>query len=411
MERKRILMAIRSPRDFHELRSSLVTAGYEVRVVPDGEAAITLTQEFRPHLVLSEIELPKIDGHHLLRELKSYSYTSQIPFVLVSHHRSVEERVRSIDLGVDEYITTPFDVKEVLLRMAIVLQEIEQFENSGKCRRKGFIGKLSEINLVELLQILDISRKSGLIKIQNERDDEGVILFREGELLNASLANLRGEAAVRRMFCWTEGTFQVELRGVSSQKAIKSSTNDLAHEGLIIGDRWRKWTGYLPPLHTRVQAGPNFDQAQLQEYERTFIKQIHERATLIDMIEDSPYDDLKALEMVAKMFRRRKIEKDELQHETEDSAGLPQMDHNGRPNASRLVTKFFDKNVSMANRTNADRRQEQRRQTNRRIRNRREVDYSGQSSDGALNKSELIMIREKLTNGVGTRTGPDNENR
>ncbi|MCG8604752.1 DUF4388 domain-containing protein [bacterium] len=411
MERKRILMATRSPRDFQELKSSLVTAGYETRVVADGETAIALTEGFRPHLVVSETELPKVDGHHLLKELKSHSYTSRIPFVMVSHHRSVEERVRSMDLGVDEYITMPFDVKEVILRIEIVLKEIEEFEHCGKWRRKGFVGKLSEINLVELLQILDISKKSGLIKIQNERDDEGVILFRDGEPVNASLANLRGEAAVLRMFCWSEGTFQLELRGISSQKAIKSSTKDLIHDGLLIGDRWRKWSGYLPPLLARIQAGPNFDPAQLREYEHTFSKQIREKATLIDLIENSQYDDLKALEMVAKMFQDRKIEKEDLQHETPESARLPQIESNGGTNASRLVAKFFDKSESRTNRTNVDRRHEKRRQTNRRVRNRRGIDYSSQSSDSALNKSELIMIREKLTNGMGTRTSPDNENR
>ena len=92
MERKRVIIADSDLTEIQELRQALVATGYEVRIVDNGASALKLCREFRPHLILSEVQLPKIDGHHLVRELKSQAATKAIPFVLMSRHRSVEER-------------------------------------------------------------------------------------------------------------------------------------------------------------------------------------------------------------------------------------------------------------------------------------------------------------------------------
>ncbi len=396
MERKRILLAVRTPRDFQELRTSLLTAGYGLRVVDNGAAALAAAEDFGPHLILSEVELPKVDGLHLLRELKSRSATSLIPFVLISHHRSVEERVHSINFGVDEYITTPFDVKETLLRIEIILKEIEKFEGLPRSSFKGFWGKLVEINLVELLQILEIGKKSAFVKIQSEYDHEGTVFVREGEVVDSFVQDLDGERALFRMFSWSDGTFEVRLRQVSQRRLLKTTTRDLILRGLTLRDRWQRFTRNLPPLKARIKPGPNFDEAQIEEHEKRFLKHIRENARLIDMIEDSNVEDLRALEMVARMFHSGRIMEIEVADEFAESQNFPQFNINGKAQFSKLVANFFSHRKSLSNNRTVERRHEERRQIERRLKNRRHSKAVHEGPNIFLNKTELIMIREKL---------------
>ena len=409
MERKRVLIAVKTNRDIQDLRNALATAGYEVRIVNDGSAASNLSREFRPHLVLSEIELPKIDGHHLLQELKSQSATKNIPFVLMSHHRSVEERVHSINLGADEYITTPFDVKEVIARFEIILKEIDTFEPNAKSQFKGFWGKLSDMNLVELLQTLEIGKKSGIIKIQNEEQVEGLVLLHQGEVFDASLQNLDAERALFRMFSWDAGSFKVELRPIDQAKTLKALTNDLIRQGLVYRDRWQQIAKHLPPLHVRAKPDPGFS-SELHDYEVALMEQFKNSARLDEVIENSSFDDLKALSLIAGMFRQGcllAIDPDD------DLNGQRLAEINGKnyesqeSQVSRLFASFFGPKPQSTG-TTVERRHEERRQVERRMLDRRRQDRRWsdlvvEKPSSYLSKSELTMIREKLSNGQRTR--------
>src|SRR3990172_8945053 len=137
MERKRVLIAINHPNEIEKFKELLSSYGYEVKIVDNGISALKLSSEFKPHIILCELYLTKVDGHHLLKEIKSQSSTRLIPFILMSRHRSVNERVHSINLGVDDYITLPFDPHEVIARLDVILKEVENYETTPKRNTKG----------------------------------------------------------------------------------------------------------------------------------------------------------------------------------------------------------------------------------------------------------------------------------
>ncbi len=402
MKRKRVLIAVKVPEEIQNLRQALISGGYEVKLVENGVSALTLCREFQPHIMLSEIDLPKIDGHHLIREIKSQSATKNIPFVLMSRHRSVEERVHSMNLDIDDYVTTPFEANEVVLRIEIILKEIEKFESSLKKYSKGFSGKLAEINLVELLQTLEISKKSGIIKIQSD-NNEGIVFVKDGLIVDATVGNLKPRKALFRMFSWSDGTFQVDIREIAQVKVITESTEELIYEGLILRDRWEKLTRNLPPLQATVKIAPKLFDTSLTVDEKTLLNLVTKNIRLIDLIEDSKFDDLKSLYIITRLFNRGAI----LEVQPEEGAGKSDLSLKKRNltsakndrQLSNLIVNFMDYKAQLTNKSKIDRRRGERRQIERRIRSRRWSDFDIENTQIYLNKSELLMIREKLANG------------
>lgn len=399
MERKRILIADDDPQESQGLRKVLVASGFEVKVVDNGAAALTMCREFRPHLVVSEVKLPKIDGPHLLRELRSQSATKSIPFVLMSRHRTVEERVHSINLGVDDYISKPFDLNEVLLRFEIILKEVEKIESSPKNVSKGFSGKLSEMSLIDLLQTLEIGKKTGIVKLQNAYQ-EGIVFIKNGDVLDASLDGLKPKDALFRMFNWNEGTFRVELREIDRIKTLNGSMSDLIYQGLILRDRWQKLSRYLPPLHAVVKPGPKLIDNKLSDEEKSIIRLINGKRRLVDLIELSKFGDLKTLQIVSSLFSTGSIMEAPLTEDDKNGNAslLKNNTETNETSLAELIVDFLSRKEKTADLPKLDRRRGNRRKsTDRRLRHRRWSDFTGEKNKVYLNRSELLMIREKLS--------------
>lgn len=398
MERKRILFAVNNPQAVLELRKSLVISGYEVKITDNGSAALVLCREFRPHLLCADHDLSKIDGHHLFRELKSQSATKNIAFVLMSKHRSVDERVHSIDLGVDDYISNPFDLEEILMRFEIILREIETLEAIPKNTSKGFSGKLSDLNLVELLQTLEVGKKSAIIKMQSH-NVEGVIFLKNGEIQDASLKGLSPKEAIIRMFTWYDGTFRVDFRDIEKEKTFEASTNSLLKEGFAYLDIWNKINKHIPSLQTSVRQASEIN-GNLSPEEKSVMSLINAPIKLVDLIEQSDYDDLTALKVVTNLYKKRSIIEVPLEELQNNGKPLrPDKDGNTNP-ISNLIANFLTPTSKSKNDESVERRRSQRRkEEERRIKPRRWCDLVGEENQIRLNKSELLMIREKLTKG------------
>ncbi|HEX9654682.1 MAG TPA: DUF4388 domain-containing protein [bacterium] len=411
MERKRILIAAKVPLQVQELRTALVSKGYEVKVVDDGVTALNVCRDFRPHLMLAEVELPKIDGHHLFREIKSQSSTRSIPFVLLSKHRSVEERVHSMNMGVDDYINLPFDANELMLRFEIILKEIERFEATATRVTKGFAGKLSDMNVLDVLQTMHIGKKSGMVKVHHE-SKEGMIFLKDGDIVDATLEHLDAQSAVFRMMSWVEGVFRVEIRPVEQTRALNHSTQELIEKGMIFKDRWDKLIRALPPLQAPVKQADTTGKQNYSEDEKEILAKINGGSRLIDLVERSRFNDLKALQLVTNLFIRGAIVEKSAEEVGENGQSGDGNGHDKLNDPARLpnlIVNFLEQKTTPAENGHADRRHGERRRAERRARSRRWSDLVAQKNRIYLNKSELLMIRkklsEKLTNGGDDQFG------
>jgi DNA-binding response OmpR family regulator len=91
--------------------------GYQVRTASWGEEALRSAQGSRPDLVILDIRLPDIDGFEVARRLRSNRRTREIPILFLTEKREREDRLKGLELNAEDYITKPFDIQELRLRV------------------------------------------------------------------------------------------------------------------------------------------------------------------------------------------------------------------------------------------------------------------------------------------------------
>ncbi len=95
----------------------LVTAGYRVEAVADGETALRAARERRPALVLSDVMMPKLDGFGLLAAMRADDELKDTPVILVSARAGEDAKVEGLRAGADDYLTKPFSARELMARV------------------------------------------------------------------------------------------------------------------------------------------------------------------------------------------------------------------------------------------------------------------------------------------------------
>lgn len=101
------------------LRLYLEKDGFKTVIANDGEAAIAKFSVEEPDLILLDIMMPKLDGWQVCRTIRK---TSQVPIIMLSAKGETFDKILGLDLGADDYVTKPFDSKEVLARVRAVLR-------------------------------------------------------------------------------------------------------------------------------------------------------------------------------------------------------------------------------------------------------------------------------------------------
>jgi len=116
----RLLLVEDEPEIQSFLKESLIEAGYDVHTAEDGSAAIELASEHVYQGLIVDLGLPDQDGIDLILQLRRAGVTS--PVLILSARRSVDDRVKGLELGGDDYLTKPFAVAELLARMRNLLR-------------------------------------------------------------------------------------------------------------------------------------------------------------------------------------------------------------------------------------------------------------------------------------------------
>jgi len=107
------------------MQQALKDSAYAVDWVTDGETAIHAAENESYELALLDLGLPKADGREVLRRLRTLA--RRLPVIIVTARDGVDHRIEGLDLGADDYLVKPFEIRELLARMRAVLRR----EGSG----------------------------------------------------------------------------------------------------------------------------------------------------------------------------------------------------------------------------------------------------------------------------------------
>ncbi|GMK40183.1 DNA-binding response regulator [Paenibacillus sp. CCS19] len=111
----RILLVDDEPHILQFLELGLVNEGFDIRTAPDGMTAITLAQQFNPHIVILDVMMPGMDGFEVCRMLKKSG--SEVAVIMLTAKDEVDDRVKGLTIGADDYLVKPFSFDELLARI------------------------------------------------------------------------------------------------------------------------------------------------------------------------------------------------------------------------------------------------------------------------------------------------------
>ena len=116
----RILLAEDEPKVAEHIRTGLIAEGYAVDVAGDGDEAIWLAEENKYDALLLDVMMPCKDGITVVRHLRRKQILS--PVIFITARDDVQDKVRGLDAGADDYLTKPFSISELLARLRAVLR-------------------------------------------------------------------------------------------------------------------------------------------------------------------------------------------------------------------------------------------------------------------------------------------------
>ncbi|AUX42985.1 uncharacterized protein SOCE26_044250 [Sorangium cellulosum] len=308
MAKQQLLLVDADPRSVRVLEVSLKKAGYSVTTAKDGADALAKLEVSTPDLVLSDTRLPHVDGYALVRKMKEHADWASIPVVFLTSQRSIEDKIRGLELGVEDYLTKPIFVRELIARVTLLLARrtregitTRHFATTGRTR---FSGSILDMNVVDLLQTFEVSRKSGIVHLSHG-DNEAQVYFREGKVVDATLGRLCGEEAVYRALLWNEGTFEVEFCKVDNPDVIETSTQGLLMEGMRRVDEWGRLLEALPSLSTVFEVDSEELLERLNEIPdelNGILRLFDGKRTLMQVVDASPFEDLSTLSTISKLY-------------------------------------------------------------------------------------------------------------
>jgi two-component system phosphate regulon response regulator PhoB len=119
---KRILVVDDEP-DVTELVSyKLRREGYEVEVINNPLEIMGKAREFSPHLFILDIMMPDLDGIKICRMIRADTRLSNVPIIFLTAKGEIEDRIKGLESGADDYIAKPFDAKELVLRVGLLFK-------------------------------------------------------------------------------------------------------------------------------------------------------------------------------------------------------------------------------------------------------------------------------------------------
>ena len=284
-----------------------------VSVAHDGREALRLVGASRPDLILLDCMMPELDGFEVAAALKGNPETQDIPIIFLTARGRVEDKIRGLELGADDYLIKPVRREEMLARVRNVLRRLESRRAAAPAESSLMRGRLEVMGLPNIFQVLEAERRTGTLRLTHD-GRRGEILFLDGRVAYAVEGERQGEAAVYRMLAWDTGDFELEQTSgsgpVSAQ--ITRPNQSLLVEGMRRLDE-------LPSLREAMGTpeGPIRMFAVFREglLRRTLPSGFHQLVTLCDgahhlpqLLEASALDEWTALTYLARFVKLGMLE-------------------------------------------------------------------------------------------------------
>jgi DNA-binding response OmpR family regulator len=215
-----------------ELGDALRERGLRVRVAENGLVALSAALKRPPDIILTDVEMPEMDGWTFVRTVRARPSLAQIPIVFLTRLSDDLSRLKGYRLGVDDYLPKSMAPEEIIARMQGVLARRQQLDvpGSNAAGGQGLRGRLEHVRLGSLLAFLESERRSGALQLT--RGADSTTLYLDNGTLEY-VDNLgRCTHPHDRMFellSWTQGEFALVADAPLPAAADEQPTTPLTY--------------------------------------------------------------------------------------------------------------------------------------------------------------------------------------
>lgn len=231
----KILLVDDNPMILGMLRHELAELA-PVTTAANGADALAHAIEQSPDVIIADYKMPGFDGRQFVERLKTRPATARIPVVMLATRADISEKLRPLQNSVEDFIEKPFFLNEAVSRVKRVLDRIA-LEKMAKDQPGETVlrGSLAQMNVIDLLQSLELGRKTCALGISNN-GEKCDLFFTEGQISHAIYGDLKGDDAVYKVLALTAGNFQIDFEASSGENTTTKSTQGLLMEGLRLLD-------------------------------------------------------------------------------------------------------------------------------------------------------------------------------
>lgn len=218
------------------LLKQAVSSFATVKTIANATEALMNVVEAPPDLLVTDYSLPELNGKQLIEKIHGRRQTAKLPAILIATRSEITEQLRSMQDQVEDIVEKPFFTKEIARRIKRVVDKISLEKMAREAPGESVVrGNLQQMNTMDLFQSLELGHKTCRLTLTNagQRCD---LYFSDGQINHALYGSLRGDGAVFKVLTWTEGLFEIDFSGSSSEQTTTRSTQALLMEGLRLLD-------------------------------------------------------------------------------------------------------------------------------------------------------------------------------
>ncbi|MBN2466664.1 MAG: DUF4388 domain-containing protein [Deltaproteobacteria bacterium] len=232
----RVVVVDSDPGELGRLSRILKRSGILTYLSKDTDEAAHFLENAPVNLVISETTIHPMDGFSFCSSVKAKH--PDVYFLFLSEHHDAVTVGSGFDAGADDFITKPYnpDILIAKIQNAIKLATRKEEESAERAlHKKGLTGNLTEIKVIDLIQMLSGSRKTGALKLFKE-EESGILYFEDGQIVSARYNDDDGVKAFNRLVRWEHGLFILDPDAELPAQEIFEKTEGLLMEALRIWD-------------------------------------------------------------------------------------------------------------------------------------------------------------------------------
>lgn len=216
-DKKPTILVADDDMDLLMLFSAELSSEFHVLTGQTGEEGLIMTLLHKPAIIISDINMPELNGWEFCYLVRQIPTTRAIPFVFLSSRSELPDKIKSLRLGADDFISKPFALDEVAHRIRVVLGRVKNRQRVVD----GLAPYEMEINtlLIDLLEYLRATRRSGVIDF-SRIDQKGSISLNGGNIVGAEFENMQDENALRTMLQLGSGEIKFKERATDDGAPI-----------------------------------------------------------------------------------------------------------------------------------------------------------------------------------------------